>query len=86
MSREVNKGGRPPKVEEQKIASFAIGAMIKVFGSEQKAWDKLGEESKDSFPHRKLLMEYAYGKPKEIKDIVVDAVVRIVDDTDEEKD
>ncbi len=79
-----NQTGRPGKVEEKKISSFAIKSMIKVFGSEQKAWDKLGEESKDSFPHRKLLMEYAYGKPKEIKEIDIDAVIRIVDDTDEE--
>jgi len=78
-----NQTGRLARADERKVTSFAIGAMKKVFGSEQKAWDTLAKESVLSFPHRKLLMEYAYGKPKEIKDIDVNAVIRIVDDTDE---
>ena len=78
-----DKGGRPSKIDEKRVSSFAIKAMKKVFGSEEKAWQKLAEESEESFPHRKLLMEYAYGKPKELKDIDINAVIRIVDDTEE---
>ena len=79
--QRANQNGRPTKVEEKKITSFAIKAMKRVFETEQKAWDTLADEAKHSFPHMKLLMEYAYGKPKELKDIDMDLVVTIVDDT-----
>ncbi len=76
MNGKNQKGaGRPTKAEEKRV-----------FGTEQKAWDTLADEAKISFPHRKLLMEYAYGKPKELKDIDINAVIRIVDDTEELKD
>lgn len=57
--------GRKPKAEEEKIASFALKAMVDVFGSEEKAWEALSKQAKASFPHLKLLFEYRYGKPKE---------------------
>ncbi len=57
--------GRKGKESEEKIASFALAAMVEVFGSEEKAWQSLSEQAKDSFPHLKLLFEYRYGKPKE---------------------
>jgi len=61
-----NRGqGRKPKHDEEKITSFALNAMVEVFGSEEKAWQSLSKQAKDSFPHLKLLFEYRYGKPKE---------------------
>lgn len=57
--------GRKPKEDEVKIKNFALNAMVEVFGSEEKAWQSLSEQAKDSFPHLKLLFEYRYGKPKE---------------------
>ena len=35
-------------------------------------YENLAKESKDSFPHLKLLFEYYIGKPKETKDIKMD--------------
>ena len=61
-----NRGqGRKPKAEEERIAAFALKAMVDVFGSEEAAWKELSKQAKDSFPHLKLLFEYKYGKPKE---------------------
>ena len=57
--------GRKPKEDEVKIKNFALNAMVEVFGSEEKAWQSLSKQAKDSFPHLKLLFEYRYGKPKE---------------------
>ena len=57
--------GRKPKEDEVKIKNFALNAMVDVFGSEEKAWQSLSKQAKDSFPHLKLLFEYRYGKPKE---------------------
>lgn len=33
------------------------------------AFEHIAEQAKDSFAHLKLLMEYAYGKPKEYREI-----------------
>tara|TARA_R110002073_G_scaffold261282_3_gene424132 strand:- start:313 stop:591 length:279 start_codon:yes stop_codon:yes gene_type:complete len=57
--------GRKPKEDEVKIKNFALNAMVEIFGSEEKAWQSLSKQAKDSFPHLKLLFEYRYGKPKE---------------------
>ena len=57
--------GRKPKEDEVKIKNFALNAMVEVFGSEEKAWQSLSKQAKDSFPHLKLLFDYRYGKPKE---------------------
>ena len=61
--------GRPPKAREKKLGNYALGAMKKVFGSEEKAWLELAKQAKDSFPHMRLLWEYKYGKPKELKEL-----------------
>jgi hypothetical protein len=58
-------GGRKPKAEEERIVKLSTDAIIKVFGSEEKYWQHLAKESKDSFSHLRLLHEYTYGKPKE---------------------
>lgn len=58
--------GRPPKAEEDKISSFAIAAIVSIFGSEKEGFEALAEKAKKgSFNHQRLLFEYAYGKPKE---------------------
>ena len=74
----VSRGqGRPPKAREKKLGNYALGAMKKVFGSEEKAWLELAKQSKDSFPHMRLLWEYKYGKPKELKELNVKTEVNI---------
>ena len=62
-------GGRPKKANEDRIRGFAIGAIKEVFGSEEGGWKYIAEKAKDSYPHLNLLYSYAYGKPKETKDI-----------------
>ena len=59
------RAGRPPKDEEQKVVRLGTEAIIKVYGSLQDYFIHIAKESKDSFPHLKLLQEYVFGKPKE---------------------
>jgi hypothetical protein len=48
--------------KKNRIKDYSVRAIKKVFGSEQEALEVLAEQSKDSFQHMKLLLEYAYGK------------------------
>jgi len=66
-----NKGGRPPKADEDRIRKLSISALESIYGSEAKAFEYIAEQSKESFPHLRLILEYAYGKPKDLKDISV---------------
>lgn len=66
----------PAKMNQAKknqVKDYSVKAIRKVFGSEEKAMEMLAEQSKESFQHLKLLLEYAYGKagdqPDEIKKI-----------------
>ena len=58
----------PAKMNDAKknrISTYSVNAIKEVFGSEQEALAMLAEQAKDSFPHLKLLLEYAYGKAGE---------------------
>ena len=57
--------GRKPKAEEQKVRKLGIDAIEKVYGSVEEYYVFIAKESRDSFPHLKLLQEYVFGKPKE---------------------
>ena len=66
----------PAKMNQAKknqVKDYSVKAIRKVFGSEEKAMEMLAEQSKESFQHLKLLLEYAYGKageqPDEVKKI-----------------
>ena len=63
----IDYAGRKPK--EDRIRTLSISALESIYGSEQKAFEHLAILAKNSFPHLKLLMEYAYGKPKVTKEI-----------------
>ena len=55
------------KAKKERISLYAINAMKEVFGSEKEAFQDLAEKAKDgSFPHMKLFLEYAYGKPEDL--------------------
>lgn len=54
------------KAKKDRVNIYALNAMKQVFGSEEKAWESLAEQAKDSFPHLKLLFEYKYGKPEDV--------------------
>lgn len=57
--------GRPSKSDEEKVVRLALGAMTKVFGSPEKCFEHTANEAQTSYHHLKLLLEYAFGKPKE---------------------
>ncbi|MCW5516153.1 hypothetical protein [Muriicola sp. Z0-33] len=61
--------GRKPKADEDRIRGLSINALQEVFGSEEKAFEHIASMARESFPHLKLLLEYAYGKPMESKQI-----------------
>ncbi len=71
MDGRINNGGhstkgyagRKPKEDEDRIRTLSIKALETIYGSEEKAFGHIAELSKESFPHLKLLLEYAYGKP-----------------------
>ncbi len=72
--RRFNGGARPgagrkPKEDEDRIRTLSINALCEIYGSEENAFRYLGEKGKESFPHLRLLFEYAYGKPKEYREI-----------------
>lgn len=89
MSEETRGGkrkgaGRPTKADEERVRTLTLSSLVKVFGSEQKAFDSIAEQAKDSFPHLKLILEYAYGKPKEVKEIEITEAIRKIGFVDAE--
>ena len=62
--------GRPKKSDEKRTSSMAIKALVKRWGSEDGAFDKLAEfADAGSFPHFRSLLEYSYGKPQDNLDV-----------------
>ena len=66
--------GRPPKADEDRIRDLCLNAMEHIYGSEEKAFEYIANKSRESFPHLKLLFEYAYGKPKDIKNVAIENI------------
>ena len=58
--------GRKPKAEEERVRKLGLDAIASVYGSVEKYYEHIAKESKESFPHLKLLQEYVFGKPKEV--------------------
>ena len=55
------------KAKKERISSYAIHAMKETFGTEKGAFLELAKQAKEgSFPHMKLFLEYAYGKPEDL--------------------
>lgn len=61
--------GRKPKADEEKVRRLGLNAIKEVYGSVEDYYKHIATESKESFPHLKLLQEYVFGKPKETVDI-----------------
>lgn len=51
------------KAKKTRMKLYSINAIIDEFGSEQEFFNFLAKQSKKSFNHLKLMMEYGYGKP-----------------------
>lgn len=55
------------KAKLDRVPIFAINAIREVYGSEEAFMVHLAEDAKDNFQSKKLLMEYAYGKPDNVE-------------------
>lgn len=58
--------GRKTKAEELKVQKLGISAIEKIYGSVDGYYQHLAKESKESFPHLKLLHEYVFGKAPDV--------------------
>lgn len=56
---------RMNKAKKNRLSVYSVNSIIKEFGSEEEFTDFLAKESRGSFNHLKLLMDYAYGKPED---------------------
>lgn len=70
--------GRPRKIAEKDINRLTLSALKKVFGSEEKMWTEVAKLAKGgSSKHWDYIMNYRYGKPKEMQQIDVNTKVNI---------
>ena len=70
--------GRPKKIAEKDINRLTLSALKKVFGSEEKMWQEVAKLAKGgSSKHWDYIMNYRYGKPKEMKQVDVNTKVNI---------
>ena len=53
------------KAKKERTQLYSINAIIKAYGSQEAFFELLADKSKDNFNDRKLLLEYAYGKPED---------------------
>lgn len=63
IQRELKGLDRTNKAKKERVTAEATKGVIDVYGSKQEFWKHIAEQSKDSFNHLKLLMEYMEGKP-----------------------
>lgn len=54
--------GRKRKADEEQVRRLGENAIIGVYGSLEKYYEHIARESRESFPHLKLLQEYVFGK------------------------
>lgn len=75
----VSRGqGRPKRISDKDTDRLTLSALKKVFGSEEKMWVAVAKMAKEgSSKHWDYLMNYRYGKPKEMQQISIDTKVNI---------
>ena len=70
--------GRPRKIADKDMNRLTLSALKKIFGSEEKMWIEVAKLAKDgSAKHWDYIMNYRYGKPKEMQQIDVNTKVNI---------
>ena len=70
--------GRPRRIADKDITRLTLSALKKVFGSEEKMWIEVAKMAKGgSAKHWDYLMNYRYGKPKEMQQIDINTKVNI---------
>ena len=78
ISRGRKIKGRPRKINDKDTNRLTLAALKKVFGSEEKMWQEVAKLAKGgSSKHWDYLMNYRYGKPKEMQQIDVNTKVNI---------
>lgn len=63
IEKELKGLSKDTAAKQNRNAVYATNGIKEVFGSEQDFWKHVAEESKGSFNHMKMLVEYAFGKP-----------------------
>lgn len=66
-------GGRPKKVDEERVRDLSVKAIITHYGSEEAGFKSLLESKEPSLI--KFVFEHAYGKPREKMDIDLDGAL-----------
>lgn len=70
--------GRPRKIADKDMNRLTLSALKKIFGSEEKMWVEVAKLAKDgSAKHWDYIMNYRYGKPKEMQQIDINTKVNI---------
>lgn len=72
--------GRPRKIsiKDKDMNNLTLSALKKIFGSEEKMWIEVAKLAKEgSAKHWDYIMNYRYGKPKEMQQIEVNTNVNI---------
>lgn len=70
--------GRPRKIADKDMNRLTLSALKKIFGSEEKMWIEVAKLAKDgSAKHWDYIMNYRYGKPKEMQQIDINTKVNI---------
>lgn len=72
--------GRPRKIniKDKDMSNLTLAALKKIFGSEEKMWVEVAKLAKEgSSKHWDYIMNYRYGKPKEMQQVDINTNVNI---------
>jgi hypothetical protein len=72
--------GRPRKIQikDKDMNNLTLAALKKIFGSEEKMWIEVAKLAKGgSSKHWDYIMNYRYGKPKEMQQVDINTNVNI---------
>lgn len=72
--------GRPRKIniKDKDMSNLTLAALKKIFGSEEKMWIEVAKLAKEgSSKHWDYIMNYRYGKPKEMQQVDINTNVNI---------
>ena len=63
IQKELKAIDNSTRAKKERTIAEATKGVVDVYGSKQDLWKHIAEQSKDSFNHLKLLLEYMEGKP-----------------------
>jgi len=53
------------KAKKDRMVIYATNAIIDEYGNEEEFWKMIAGQARKSYNHAKMIVEYAYGKPKD---------------------